>query len=58
MQPTDKDNNVENFVEKPDGITHGLTVVFVCSPNIENYIEGDSTVWEKEPLQNIVRKKN
>lgn len=54
----DKDNNVENFVEKPDGDNSWINGgFFVCSPNIENYIEGDSTVWEKEPLQNIAKEK-
>ncbi len=42
------------FVEKPHGdgawINGGF---FVLSPKVIDYIEGPTTVWEKEPLQNL-----
>ncbi len=28
---------------------------FVCSPKIDEYIDGNQTVWEKEPLQNLIK---
>lgn len=53
-----KENNmVTSFMEKPKGeeswINGGF---FVCEPQIFDYIKnGDSTVWEKEPLEQIAR---
>lgn len=45
---------VSSFKEKPDGdgawINGGF---FVLEPEVFEYIEGDSTVWEKEPLENL-----
>jgi glucose-1-phosphate cytidylyltransferase len=45
---------VKNFTEKPKGdgrwISGGF---FVCEPEIFGSIEGDQTVWEKEPLENL-----
>lgn len=42
------------FEEKPAGdggwINGGF---FVLSPSVVDYIEGDKTVWEREPLQNL-----
>ncbi len=42
------------FQEKPVGdggwINGGF---FVCSPKVGDYIEGDSTVWEREPLERL-----
>jgi glucose-1-phosphate cytidylyltransferase len=41
-------------MEKPKGdgswINGGF---FVCEPEVFNYINGDSTVFEKEPMENI-----
>jgi glucose-1-phosphate cytidylyltransferase len=50
-----RDNNkVTSFTEKPPGdgswINGGF---FVCQPNVIDYIEDDSTVFEKEPLENL-----
>ena len=46
--------DVRNFVEKPLGdggwINGGF---FVLSPGALDYIEGDRTLWEKEPLQRL-----
>ena len=47
-------NIVTSFHEKPKGdgswINGGF---FVCQPEVVNYITNDSTVFEKEPLENI-----
>lgn len=45
---------VNSFLEKPRGdgalINGGF---FVLSPSVLDYIEGDHTVWEKEPLERL-----
>lgn len=50
------DNSVLSFMEKPKGdgawINGGF---FVCEPKVLDYINDDSTVFEKEPLENIAR---
>lgn len=47
-------NRVTGFQEKPRGdggwINGGF---FVLSPKVGDYIEGDETVWEKEPMANL-----
>ena len=47
-------HRVTGFQEKPVGdggwINGGF---FVLSPDVEKYIEGDSTLWEQEPLKNL-----
>lgn len=47
---------VTSFSEKPPGdggwINGGF---FVLSPLIDEYIEGDATVWESEPLERLAR---
>ena len=52
-----KKNIVTNFVEKPKGdggwINGGF---FVLNKKILNYIDGDETVWEKEPLTKLSKK--
>jgi glucose-1-phosphate cytidylyltransferase len=50
-----EDNSVHSFMEKPKGdgawINGGY---FVCEPGIFDYItDGDSTVWEQKPMENI-----
>lgn len=45
---------VERFVEKPKdgaGLINGG--FFVLSPKVFEYIDGDSTVWEQEPLMRL-----
>jgi glucose-1-phosphate cytidylyltransferase len=48
------DKSVHSFMEKPKGdgawINGGF---FVCEPAVFAYIEGDSTIWEKEPMEKI-----
>ena len=47
-------NSVLSFTEKPRGdgswINGGF---FVCEPSVFDYIDGDQTTWEKEPMENI-----
>jgi glucose-1-phosphate cytidylyltransferase len=47
-------HEVTAFLEKPKGdgswINGGF---FVCNPDVFDYIEGDSTVWERDPLEHI-----
>ena len=47
---------VKSFLEKPQGdhrwISGGF---FVCEPEIFDRIAGDSTVWEREPLEGLAR---
>lgn len=51
-----KDDMVTGFQEKPKGdssiINGGF---FVLEPGIFDYIEGDQTLWEKEPLENLAK---
>lgn len=47
-------SKVNTFQEKPKGdgswINGGF---FVMSPKVLDYIEGDNTIWEREPMQNL-----
>src|SRR5436190_12401606 len=47
---------VTGFQEKPRGdgcwINGGF---FVLSPKIGNYVEGDATIWEREPMTNLAK---
>lgn len=51
-------HRVTGFQEKPRGdggwINGGF---FVASPSVVDYIAGDETVWEQEPLRNLARDK-
>ena len=51
-----KGNMVKNFMEKPKGdggmINGGF---FVLSPEVIDYIDGDQTIWEREPLERLAR---
>jgi len=51
-----EDSTVTRFEEKPRGdggwINGGF---FVLEPGVMNYIEGDNTFWEKEPLMNLAK---
>jgi len=54
----EKNNNVKTFLEKPKGegswINSGF---FVLEPEVFDFIEkDDSTIWEREPLENIAKK--
>lgn len=47
-----EDNRIKGFKEKPQGdggwINGGF---FVLSPRVIDYIDGDETIWEKQPLE-------
>jgi len=51
----EENGTVTSFFEKPKGdgswINGGF---FVCNPEVLNYIEGDETIFEKEPLEHLV----
>lgn len=48
------DGRVHEFREKPEGTGNRINGgFFVVSPRIENYLEGDSMVWEREPLEKL-----
>lgn len=53
-----KKNEVLSFIEKPKGdgamINGGF---FVLSPKVIDYIKDDTTIWEKEPLENLSKDK-
>ena len=50
--------HITSFQEKPKGdggwINGGF---FVCSPAVLDYIEGDASVWEREPLERLARER-
>ncbi len=52
------DNKVIKFQEKPEGdhswINGGF---FILEPKIFDYITDDSTIWEREPLENLSNEK-
>lgn len=51
-----EDNKVLSFKEKPKGdgswINGGF---FVLSPQVLNYLKGDDTVWEQEPMKELTQ---
>jgi glucose-1-phosphate cytidylyltransferase len=50
-----KTNIVKQFSEKPKG--DGIWInggFFVCNPNIFDYIDGDNTIFEQEPMNKLV----
>jgi glucose-1-phosphate cytidylyltransferase len=51
----DKDSNlIKNFYEKPKGDGYWINGgFFVLKNDIFKYLKDDSTVWEKEPLENL-----
>lgn len=48
---------VKSFLEKPDGDRNWINAgFFVCEPNVFDYItEGDETIFERKPLENIAK---
>jgi glucose-1-phosphate cytidylyltransferase len=50
----DDNNKVNSFMEKPKGdgswINGGF---FICEPKVLDYIKDDSTVFEKDPVENL-----
>lgn len=54
-----KENKVKKFVEKPEGdggwINGGF---FVLEPKVMDYIENDSSIWERKPLEKLAKEDN
>ena len=51
-----KADKVSSFMEKPKGDKSWINVgFFVLQPGILNYIEGNNTQWEKEPLEHLAK---
>lgn len=49
-------NKIPLFNEKPEGDGAWVnTGFFVLEPGVMDYIAGDSTVWEREPLERLAR---
>ena len=45
-----------DFVEKPEGDGGWMNGgFFVLEPEVLDYIEGDGTLWEREPLERLAR---
>lgn len=55
----DEDDLVTDFYEKPKGdggwINGGY---FVCEPSILDYIENDTTIFEREPLERLAKERD
>ncbi|MGB7258121.1 MAG: glucose-1-phosphate cytidylyltransferase [Pseudolabrys sp.] len=48
------DDRVTGFKEKPDGENGWVSAgFFVLSPKVGDYIAGDETLWEREPLERL-----
>jgi glucose-1-phosphate cytidylyltransferase len=49
-------SRIESFMEKPAGeggwVNGGF---FVVEPEVVDYVDGDATVWEREPLERLAR---
>jgi len=52
----DDQSRVQSFTEKPRGdggwVNGGF---FVVSPKVDKYLKDDSTIWEREPLEQLAR---
>lgn len=49
-------NRITRFKEKPDGDNELINGgYFVLSPKVFEYIEGDETVWEREPMEQLAQ---
>ena len=53
-----KDNKVIDFKEKPDNEKNWVNGgFFVLEPSVFSFIKDDNTIWEKEPMEKIVEKR-
>jgi len=51
-----ENNTVISFEEKPERVNEWVNAgYFVLEPEIFELIEGDSTIWEKEPMNTLVK---
>jgi glucose-1-phosphate cytidylyltransferase len=49
-------SRIASFKEKPQGDGEGAYInggFFVCEPEVLEYIDGDETSWEREPLERL-----
>lgn len=52
----EKDGTITTFHEKPEGDGNWINGGFmVCEPKVFDYISGDSTTFENEPLENLAK---
>ena len=52
----DANNSVASFIEKPTGDGNWINGgFFVCEPGVIDYIDGDKTVFEQEPLEKLAQ---
>jgi len=52
----DKDGRVNTFAEKPEASDQRVNGgFFVLEPQVLDFIEGDATMWEREPCEKLVR---
>tara|TARA_Y100000590_G_scaffold290416_1_gene326888 strand:- start:277 stop:1047 length:771 start_codon:yes stop_codon:yes gene_type:complete len=53
-----KDKSIRKFMEKPKGDGSWMNGgFFVCQPEVFDYIDGDQTIFEQEPLINLAKDK-
>ncbi len=53
-----ENDDVLKFIEKPVGDGNWINGgFFVLEPNVFDYIEGDSTIWERAPLEELSRQR-
>lgn len=50
-----ENEQLKGFREKPEGESWINGGFFVLSPKVIDYIESDKTVWEREPMENLVK---
>lgn len=51
-------HEVRSFMEKPKGESGWINGgFFVCEPGVFDYIKGDESIWEREPLEGIAKDK-
>ncbi len=57
----DDENILSSFKEKPIGGSNEIAWInggfFVCEPSVIDFISGDSTVWEREPMEKLAHDK-
>jgi len=48
------ENRIRGFREKPEGDAGWINAgFFVLSPAVAGYLDGDGTVWEREPMERL-----
>ena len=52
---TDKDNLVTAFSEKTDNKNRVNGGFFVLEPKVFDYLDGDDTIFEKDPLEKLAK---